>query len=117
MSLGDFFEQDFVNNVVSILNIDPATVKIASVRSGSVIVEWFIIEQTEDPNWTPAEKQAKSLPVLADNLARHVQSTKTLLPGVIVLDMSLILPTNGTGTAGTTQTIVDSSTTTGSGTT
>lgn len=115
MSIADFFEGDFISNVVSILNIDPATIKIASVRSGSVIVEWFISEQPEDPNWTPEQREAMQLNSLADKLALHARSVGEILPGVPILDMYLIRPTNTSSTS-TLETIVDSSTTGNSGT-
>ena len=41
-TINDFYEQDFIDNIVAFLGIDPGRLKIVSVSEGSVIVKFII---------------------------------------------------------------------------
>ena len=41
-TINDFYEQDFIDNIVAFLGIDPGRLKIVSVSEGSVIVKFVI---------------------------------------------------------------------------
>jgi len=94
-TMKDFYdgggEEAFVDRVAYILGIDPKLIKIASVRSGSVIIDFAIMDTQElAPNITSLPNGTLSLNETA-SLVYQVLTNGTLSFGVPILRYSVLI--------------------------
>jgi hypothetical protein len=100
MSFSDFFSNTFVANIATMLGIPSSRIIIASVRAGSVIVEFAILpDTTTSANLSPTEIlqqsaiQIASLRSLADNFTSFANNgVLSSALNVSILSVSILPP-------------------------
>lgn len=94
MSIENFFSATFIANVATLLGLSASQIKIANVRSGSVIVDFSILPSTTTTtNYTHTITQIHALRTVAKSLNQSVYTGALVAAlGVPVLNIGIIPP-------------------------